>query len=153
MGFGLVKKVAQLVKNLPAMQESQGHGNPLQCSCLENSIPGDFSPWGHKEWDVTERLTHTWLVSARVILTSPPLASRSWGCFTVWGCFTLESSFSLVLVCSPELQGRVEKTGVVFSCKDSCPVQHPGPFSECQLPSLRCRSMEQATEGRGAGEP
>ena len=39
----------------------------------------DFSPWGHKEWDVTERLTHTWFISARVILTSLPLASWSWG--------------------------------------------------------------------------
>ena len=37
LGFGLVNKVAHLVKNLPAMQESQGHGNPLQYSCLENS--------------------------------------------------------------------------------------------------------------------
>ena len=34
-----------------------GHGNPLQYSCLENppgqrSLSG-FSPWGHKESDVT----------------------------------------------------------------------------------------------------
>ena len=37
-----------------------GHGNPLQYSCLENpngqrSLVG-YSPWGHKELDVTERL-------------------------------------------------------------------------------------------------
>ena len=37
-----------------------GHGNPLQCSCLENphgqrSLMG-YSPWGHKESDMTERL-------------------------------------------------------------------------------------------------
>ena len=37
-----------------------GHGNPLQCSCLENphgqrSLVG-YSPWGHKELDVTEGL-------------------------------------------------------------------------------------------------
>ena len=37
------------------------HGNPLQCSCLENphgqrSLVG-YSPWGHKELDVTERLS------------------------------------------------------------------------------------------------
>ena len=36
-----------------------GHGNPLQYSCLENphgqrSLVG-FSPWGHKESDMTER--------------------------------------------------------------------------------------------------
>ena len=35
-----------------------GHGNPLQCSCLENphgqrSLLG-YSPWGHKELDTTE---------------------------------------------------------------------------------------------------
>ena len=35
-----------------------GHGNPLQCSCLENpqgqrSLAG-YSPWGHKELDMTE---------------------------------------------------------------------------------------------------
>ena len=40
-----------------------GHGNPLQPSCLENphghrSLAG-YSPWGHKESDTTERLTHT----------------------------------------------------------------------------------------------
>ena len=38
-----------------------GHGNPLQYSCLENphgqrSLVG-YSPWGHKESDMTERLS------------------------------------------------------------------------------------------------
>ena len=38
-----------------------GHGNPLQYSCLENpqgqrSLVG-YSPWGHKESDMTEQLT------------------------------------------------------------------------------------------------
>ena len=38
-----------------------GHGNPLQYSCLENpqrqrSLAG-YSPWGHKELDMTERLS------------------------------------------------------------------------------------------------
>ena len=38
-----------------------GHGNPLQCSCLENphgqrGLKG-YSPWGHKESDMTERLS------------------------------------------------------------------------------------------------
>ena len=41
-----------------------GHGNPLQYSCLENSNGQrslvDYSPWGHKESDMTEQLcTHT----------------------------------------------------------------------------------------------
>ena len=38
-----------------------GHGNSLQYSCLENphghrSLAG-YSPWGHKESDVTEQLS------------------------------------------------------------------------------------------------
>ena len=41
--------LAQMVKNLPAMRETWvqapggGHGNPLQCSCLEN--PMDRGAW------------------------------------------------------------------------------------------------------------
>ena len=65
--------VAQMVKNLPAMREAWvqslswkdypagGHGNPLQYFSLENShgqrsLAG-YSPWGHKEMDMTERLS------------------------------------------------------------------------------------------------
>ena len=38
-----------------------GHGNPLQCSCLENphgqrGLVG-YSPWGCKELDMTEQLS------------------------------------------------------------------------------------------------
>ena len=38
-----------------------GYGNPLQYSCLENlhgqrSLVG-YSPWGHKESDMTKRLS------------------------------------------------------------------------------------------------
>ena len=68
--------VAQMVKNpacsvgdlgsIPGWGRSPGggHGNPLQCSCLENphgqrNLVG-YSPWGHKKSDTTERLsTHT----------------------------------------------------------------------------------------------
>jgi len=64
--------VAQMIKNLPAMQETwvqslgqedsprEGHGNSLQHSCLENSI--DRGAWnssvhgGCKESDTTKRL-------------------------------------------------------------------------------------------------
>ena len=65
--------VAQTVKNLPAMQgdsgsvpawgrsPGEGHGNPLQYSCLENPKQEDrqrsllgYSPWGRKELDMTE---------------------------------------------------------------------------------------------------
>ena len=62
--------VAQMIKNLSAMWETWvrslgrspggGHGNPLQYSGLENphgqrSLAG-YSPWGHKELDMTEWL-------------------------------------------------------------------------------------------------
>ena len=67
---------AQIIKNLPAMQETcdpglgrspgEGNGNPLQYSCLENpmdrawwlcSLVG-YSLWSCKELDTTEQLTH-----------------------------------------------------------------------------------------------
>ena len=35
----------------------EGNGSPLQHSCLENPMARGYSPWGHKEWDTTERLT------------------------------------------------------------------------------------------------
>ena len=36
----------------------EGNGNPLQYSCLENpmdrgAVHGGYSPWGHKELDMT----------------------------------------------------------------------------------------------------
>ena len=50
--------------SIPVLGRSPGgrHGNPLQYSCLENphgqrSLAG-YSPWGHKELDMTERLIH-----------------------------------------------------------------------------------------------
>ena len=58
--------IAQLVKNLPAMQETQvrflGQEDPLEKERLPTPAfwPGEFhrlcSPWGHKESDRTERL-------------------------------------------------------------------------------------------------
>ena len=45
----------------------EGNGNPLQYSCLENSMD---RPWGCKELDTTEQLTHThtkyWIFSFSV---------------------------------------------------------------------------------------
>ena len=40
----------------------EGNGNPLQYSCLENLMDREawqaiYSPWGHKELDMTEQLS------------------------------------------------------------------------------------------------
>ena len=66
--------VAQMVKNLPAMREtwvrSLGWENPWRRKELPTPVflPGEFhgqrslagySPWGYKESDMTERLSHT----------------------------------------------------------------------------------------------
>ena len=65
-GFTRASMVAQLVKNLPAMQEpgfspwsgrSPGHGNPLQNSCLGN--PMDRGAWWATVHGVTK--SRTWL--------------------------------------------------------------------------------------------
>ena len=58
-----------MVENLTAVQErdlglipglgrspGEENGNPLQYSGLENSMDSGYSPWGHKEWDMTEQL-------------------------------------------------------------------------------------------------
>ena len=51
---------AEDLGSIPGLGRSPGggHGNPLQYSCLENphgqrSLAG-YSPWGHKESDMTE---------------------------------------------------------------------------------------------------
>ena len=66
--------MAQAVKNLPTIQETglipgsrrcpgKGNGNPPQYSCLENpngqKSQVGYSPWGHKESDMIERLNTT----------------------------------------------------------------------------------------------
>ena len=73
IGYSWASLMAQIVKNLPAMQEAwvqslvrkipleKGNGNPLQYSCLEN--PMDRRVWQAavhgvtKESDRTEQLT------------------------------------------------------------------------------------------------
>ena len=72
--------VAQTVEDLPAVQDTQvqslGGEDPLEkemathFSTLAWKIPwteepGSYSPWGRKESDTTEQLTHTREVSMR----------------------------------------------------------------------------------------
>ena len=68
-----------MVKNLPAMQEtqvpSQGQEDPLEKEMQSTSVflPGEFhgqwslvgySPWGRKESDMTEQLTLSYVLKA-----------------------------------------------------------------------------------------
>ena len=50
-----------------------GHGNPLHYFCLENPHgqrrQAGYSPWGHKEWDMTEWLRTHILTGVRWYLT------------------------------------------------------------------------------------
>ena len=57
--------------SIPGLGRSpgRGHGNPLQYSCLENphgqrSLAG-YTPWGHKESDMTERQSTAILEAGR----------------------------------------------------------------------------------------
>ena len=72
--------------SIPGLGRSPGggHGNPFQCSCLENphgqrSLVG-YSPWGHKESEKIERLstTHMFYKVAENIkfLNTEPLLSE-----------------------------------------------------------------------------
>ena len=59
----------------------EGNGNPLQYSCLENSMDVrslvGYSPWGRKESDMTKRLHFHWITekasNSRKTLTSASL--------------------------------------------------------------------------------
>ena len=68
MEYSQASLVAQMVKNLPAMQETciqslggedleKGMATHRQYSCLENSMDrgawAGYNPWGHKETDST----------------------------------------------------------------------------------------------------
>ena len=50
--------------SIPGSERSPGggNGNPLQYSCLENSMAG-YRLWGHKELYVTEQLSLSPLIS------------------------------------------------------------------------------------------
>ena len=85
---------AQVLGSVPRLGRSPGggHGNLFQCSCLENphaqrSLAG-YSPWGHKESDMTEQLS-TWHFNI-------PL----WWKREAWRCQIPESSCMSVLFVS-----------------------------------------------------
>ena len=50
----------------------EGHGNPLQYSCLENPHGqnlADYSPWGCKELDMTEATEHAYINKCTCVYT------------------------------------------------------------------------------------
>ena len=62
--YSWVSLVAQLVKNLPAVREtwilSLGWEDPLErgkATYSGRKFHGPYSPWGHKESDITEQLS------------------------------------------------------------------------------------------------
>ena len=65
-------------RSIPGTRRSPegGHGNPLQCSCLENPCVqrglAGYSPRGHKEVDLTEGLNTASLVLAFTRLPEMP---------------------------------------------------------------------------------
>ena len=85
--------VAQMVKNLPAVQETwfnpwvgkiawRRECYPLQCSCLENSMDRGawwkYSPWGRNKSDMTERLTYFFLIVVVQLLSCVWLSVTPW---------------------------------------------------------------------------
>ena len=55
----------------------EGNGYPLQCSCLENSMDRGacqgYSPWGHKESDMTEHACIYSFTSRKAAIQNRPL--------------------------------------------------------------------------------
>ena len=84
---------------LPGLGGSSGggHGNPLQCPCLENRhgqrSRAGYSPWGHRESDTTRWLS----TSAHSIARWPWIGTRPQITFVTWGStdLGLKSSFTL----------------------------------------------------------
>ena len=63
--------------SIPGPGRSPGNDNPLQRSCLENSMDKrrlyGYSPWDCKELDMTEH-THTWSCHTLVLSETPSLS-------------------------------------------------------------------------------
>ena len=71
--------------SIPGLGRSPGggHGNPLKYSCLEDphgqrSLAG-YSPWSHKELDVTEATKHSTVLTMQVCQKGarPPSPARA----------------------------------------------------------------------------
>ena len=69
----------------------EGNGNPLQYSCLENPMEGrslvGYSPWGHKESDMAERLH--FIAELEIKEHDVSCLVLSWDCFCYSGSFVI----------------------------------------------------------------
>ena len=88
--------VAQMVKNLPTMHETQIKKTPWRREWkptpvfLSGELHGQrslagYSPWGHKQSDTTERLTHTHTLTPVFLPGESQGQGRLVGC-CLWGC-------------------------------------------------------------------
>ena len=75
----LTCQVANGQTQVTLITAGEGNGNPLQYSCLENSVDGGtwlgYSPWGCKESDMTEQL-HS-LHSLNINLSNFPMPGNT----------------------------------------------------------------------------
>ena len=149
--------VTQMVKNLPAMQETQvwslhweipgdKNGNPLQYSCLENPMDrgawwaAGYSPRSHKELDTTERLTLSLLYIAWTL--------PSW------------TFLRAQLSCMKHIRPAVDHLQRLFiSRTEALPLKHwlpgpspaPGPRPH-HLPSVSMDPTPPGTSGKGIAQ-
>ena len=134
-----------MLKNLPAMQETrvpclgredssgEGNGNPLQFSCLENSMVGYHAIVGHKESDTTEQHTRTHTISG-----ASGTRCKSWISFVISsesGTFPKELLIDLlrltcVMTCRRKNSSWMKLAKSNNKCKNKFP--HPkAPFLSC----------------------
>ena len=93
---------------VPGLGRSSGEGNgsPLQYSCLENSMDrgawAGYSPWGHKESYMTERLLHFTcdLIDKRSINEGCPEVSMSYLVALDLLLVVLLTRFTNTLICN-----------------------------------------------------
>ena len=134
-----------MVKNLPAVQETgfdpwvrkipwKGNGYRLQYSCLENTMDRGawwaiYSPWGLKELDTTERLTHTSFI---------PISSPSPN--------QLPQNSSLPCLC-PILVQAITACSLVSRVAASLNPSHPASdFLKCKLDSKWRKSLNRPAQ-------
>ena len=151
---GWASHVALVVKKLPASAEDVRdmgsipgsgrlpggvHGNPLQCSCLENphgqrSLAG-CSPWGHKESDMNGT---TWHVCMPALLSDLDVTQicSSRECDYIFGCDYILIPVGLTFVfahlaISPNMTlGSI--FGIVFVGSDNMCCQWWDRFRKCR---------------------